>query len=451
MPANLEMAIVAGDTIAISPLPERGAVTLGRDDDCDIRIDNRSVSRRHAILHLGPVLRIQDLGSVNGTFVRDGRLPADTIATQPLRKLSRETIEIAVGERVSLGSIPIVVRRQASDPASERRGAPDAPVVRDPAMLGLYEQLTRAARSPISVLLLGETGVGKEVLARALHDRSPRARGPFLELHCAALPPSLLESELFGHEKHAFTGANQARAGLLESADGGTVFLDEIGELPIAVQAKLLRVLETHKVLRIGGRSARQLDVRFVAATNRELETEIARGGFRQDLYFRLNGISLEIPPLRARVAEIAPLAGSFLAAAAAMLDRSQPFQLSPEALRHLESYAWPGNVRELRNAIERAAVLASGDVIMPADLPRNVTQLVSRARPQAAVEPDPAVRVDASPTPQGATERERILDALQQTAGNQTRAARLLGISVRTLINRLDKHSIPRPRKRLR
>jgi transcriptional regulator of acetoin/glycerol metabolism len=232
--------VVTGDTVTVAALPAHGTVTLGRGDECEVRIDNRSVSRRHAVLHLGPPLRIQDLGSANGTFVRDARSPTDTAGTYPLRRLSRETIEIAVGERVSLGSIPIVVRR-----ASAAR--PDAKsqdhIVRDPAMCALYEQVTRVARSTISVLLLGETGVGKEVLARAVHDRSPRARQPFLDLNCAALPPALLEGELFGYEKGAFTGASQSHPGLLESADGGTVFLDEIGELPPQVQVKLLRVI----------------------------------------------------------------------------------------------------------------------------------------------------------------------------------------------------------------
>jgi DNA-binding NtrC family response regulator len=289
------------------------------------------------------------------------------------------------------------------------------------------------------VLLLGETGVGKEVLARQLHERSPRARGPFVELNCAALAPSLLEAELFGHEKSAFTGATQARAGLLEAGDGGTVFLDEIGELPMAVQVKLLRVLEDRKVLRIGSRTPRTLDVRFVAATNRDLEAEVARGSFRQDLYFRLNGVAFVIPPLRDRAVEIAPLAERFLAAASRMLERSPPLRLSREALGYLEHYRWPGNVRELRNVIERAAVLSTTDEIAPADLPGPLTG--AALPPAPATAPGPAVALTG--------ERRQILYALEQCAGNQTRAAKLLGISLRTLVHRLDKHKIARPRLR--
>jgi len=443
----LELVVVTGDSISLAALPPGGAVILGRGEECDVRIDSRSVSRRHAMLHLDPPLRIQDLGSANGTFVRDTRSPTETAGTYPLRKLAQETIEIAVGERVNLGSIPIVVRRAAR--GATQPGAEDhaGGVVRDPAMQAIYEQVSRAARSTISVLVLGETGSGKEVLARAVHDRSPRAGGPFLELNCAALPPSLLEGELFGHEKNAFTGANQARAGLLESADGGTIFLDEVGELPPNVQVKLLRVLEDRKVLRLGGRAPRQLDVRFISATNRDLEAEVARGTFRQDLYFRLNGVSFTIPPLRARVSEIAPLAARFLAAAGATLDRSEPFRLAADALAYLERHAWPGNVRELRNVIERAAVLASGDVITPADLPSHITAVASGPVRVVRAEPDPSLARDAV-APERSAERRRILDALEQCAGNQTRAAKLLGISLRTLVNRLAELDIPRPRK---
>jgi two-component system, NtrC family, response regulator AtoC len=404
--APLELAAVAGDVMSVAPLPAGGAVTLGRAEDCDVRIDNRSVSRRHATLHIGPPLRIEDLGSANGTFVRDARSSADDSRPHPLRRLSREALEIAIGERIGLGSASIVVRR--TPPAPSRAPGPEGgAVVRDTAMRALYEQAARAARGTISVLIFGETGVGKEVLARAVHDLSPRARGPFLELNCAALSPSLLEGELFGHEKNAFTGANQARAGLLESADRGTIFLDEVGGLPQTVQAKLLRVLEDRKVTRLGGRASRKLDVRFVAATNRDLEAEIGRGNFRRELYFRLNGVSLFIPPLRERADEIAPLAECFLAEASRTLDRVEPLCLSLEALNYLVNYGWPGNVRELRNIIERAAILSSGDLIMPADLPTHLTA-VAKGQPRvvsatpaegiAAYRPPPAEAAIAPP-----------------------------------------------------
>ncbi|WP_437722142.1 sigma 54-interacting transcriptional regulator [Sorangium sp. So ce861] len=531
---TLRLAIVAGSTIAFAPLPPRGCVVLGRDEGCDVRIEDRSVSRRHAVLHVGPPLRIEDLGSANGTFVGEQQLPGLTARTHRLRRLSRDSAEIGIGERFNLGATTIVVGRAPAEAAAapDCCHAPADVVVRAPAMLALYEQAARAARSLISVLILGETGVGKEVLARTLHARSPRASGPYVELNCAALPPSLLESELFGHEKSAFTGASQARPGLLESAHGGTLFLDEIGELPLAFQAKLLRVLEDRKVLRIGGRTPRRIDLRFVAATNRDLEAEVARGVFRQDLYFRLNGISLVVPPLRERVAEIGPLADRFLAEACRQLEQRSAPRLSPEALAVLEAYSWPGNVRELRNVIERAAVLCAADSVEPADLPPHLTSggagplsgsapplsgpapLSSAAPPSRGSTPPPAPPAPppagpappsrgSTPPPRGSTpppaplappagdaararggppgegaegagppaepptptphsdemerlrlemravDRQRVLEALEQSAGNQTRAAKLLGVSLRTLINRIDAYGIPRPRKR--
>jgi two-component system response regulator AtoC len=444
---RLELVVVAGESVTVMALPAAGSVTLGRGEECEVRIDSPSVSRRHAVLHLGPRLRIEDLGSANGTFVRDAEMTKDTFSTYPLRRLSSDVLDIAVGERVSLGGlIPLVIRRAASahdDPVFAGHA-----IVHDPAMRSLYEQVARMARSTSSVLILGETGVGKEVLARFLHEQSTRAPAPFLELNCAALPPSLLESELFGHEKNAFTGANQARAGLLESADGGTIFLDEIGELPLPVQVKLLRVLEDHKVLRIGGRAPRTLDVRFVAATHRDLEAEVARGNFREDLYFRLNVVSFVIPPLRKRVTEIGPLARHFLAIELKKYDRANDLHLSPEALAWLERYTWRGNVRELRNVIERAVVLSRGDTIVAADLPERITSAGSPREDLVADRMPNGTGADSGVSAEEA-DRRRIIEVLDRCAWNQTRAAEELGISRRTLVSRLGKYRVPRPRKR--
>ena len=351
--APLELAVCVGDVLEARPLPPRGSVSIGRAEDNDVRIDHPSVSRRHAVLHLGPPLRLEDLGGRNGTFVRDPRERAEDGSTLTMLQLSGESIELDVGDPITLGSGLVVVRH-----ARAGRDVPDASLApgRDPAMAAILAQATLAARSPISVLILGETGVGKEVMARAIHRLSPRAGGPFLALNCAALPESLLESELFGHEKGAFTGALGARAGLFEAAEGGTVFIDEVGDMPASVQVKLLRVLEERRVLRVGARASRPVDVRFVSATNRDLEAEIARGTFRQDLYFRLNGLALTLPPLRRRVSEIAPLATEFAAQASRQLDRPAP-AISPEALALLLRHPWPGNIRELRNTVELSLI----------------------------------------------------------------------------------------------
>ncbi len=365
-----------------------------------------------------------------------------------------------------------------------------AVVVEDPAMQRLYQVAERAAAANINILIVGETGVGKEVLAQAVHRQSPRAHAPILCLNCAALSESLLESELFGHERGAFTGAVDAKPGLLETAPGGTVFLDEMGEMPLALQAKLLRVIESREVTRVGGLKARPIDVRFVAATNRQIEIEVAAGRFRSDLYFRLNGITLHIPPLRSRPREIMPLSRKFLAQFWTQMGRRSVPRLSPSAEDLLMGYAWPGNVRELRNVIERAAVLCTTDDItddhMPADTmranavarrtpmvampavdaapPRSTVTYGMAALQPAAVLPQPPVAAGAI-TPAGRpadllsaplsaaggtrAERERILNALNECAGNQSRAAKFLGISRSTLIQKILLYGLPRPRKR--
>ena len=338
-----------------------------------------------------------------------------------------------------------------ADPAIESTTAAYTPadgvVVLDPSMRALYDQASRAAATAINVLILGENGVGKEILARAIHNLSPRAKGPFVALNCAALTESLVQAELFGHEKGAFTGALQARAGLLESAGGGTLFLDEIGELPHAMQSKLLRALEERKVMRVGARTEREIDVRFVAATNRDPELEIERGTFRQDLYFRLNGISLTIPPLRERTLEIPHLARMFLARARAE-HAAQAKSIAGSTLALLAAYSWPGNVRELKNVIDRGAVLCQGDELLPEHLPPKLLDTAARTSTSA-----PPAREGSAPPPPAphltADGRQAILDALDRCAGNQTRAAELLGISRRTLVTRLDDFDIPRPRKR--
>ncbi len=245
-----------------------------------------------------------------------------------------------------------------------------APIIQDQAMCDLYVIARRAAQGTISILLLGETGAGKEVLAEAIHEASPRAGKPFVRLNCAALSEGLLESELFGYENGAYTEANNAKLGLLEIAEGGTVFLDELGEMASSTQAKLLRVIEQKQVLRVGGLEPRRIDVRFVAATNRDLENEVAKGNFRRDLFLRLNGVSLRIPPLRERKAEILELADSFLQRVAAELGRTQPPEISERAADLLLGYGWPGNIRELRNVIERAVLLSDSDEIRPEHLP---------------------------------------------------------------------------------
>ena len=316
---------------------------------------------------------------------------------------------------------------------STRPGAePPQPVIVDPMMKQVLVLAHRVAPSPITVLVRGETGVGKEVVAEMIHKASPRKSGPFIRLSCAALSETIVESELFGHEQGAFGGATTAKPGFFEVASGGTLFLDELGELPVATQAKLLRVLETRKVVRIGGTTEIAIDVRLVCATNRDLETEVARGRFREDLYFRVSGFVIPVPPLRDRKTEIGPLAAFF---AEELSPDGRTAIVTPEALRVLEAHDWPGNVRELRNAIERALVLSGGAPIEPGHLPDRLLERISVGTGDA-----PAIDVRQRVAD---VERTSVLDALESTKGNQTKAAKKLGISRFALIRLMEKHDL--------
>jgi DNA-binding NtrC family response regulator len=303
--------------------------------------------------------------------------------------------------------------------------------------------VAQVATADMSVLITGETGVGKELCAEMIHRLSARAHRPFVKLNCSVFVESLIESELFGHERGAFTGAVAARAGLLETGDGGTVFLDEIGELPLPVQAKLLRVLEERVVRRVGSTTGKTLDVRFICATNRSLVDEVELGRFRRDLYYRINGVSIGIPPLRERTSEIAPLARAFAAKA-----RSVPLVLGPDAIRALESHSWPGNIRELRNTLERAVMMASGGAVRASHL---LLERPSQRQMHVTLPGISLNEIDGGASLAATVaevEKKRILDTLEQCGGNQTRAARMLGISRNTLLSRLDAYGLPRPRK---
>ena len=294
------------------------------------------------------------------------------------------------------------------------------------------EQVRAVAPSNATVLLLGETGTGKELFAQMIHQASQRAKGPFLAVHCAAIPANLLESELFGHEKGAFTGANERRVGRFESADGGTLFLDEIGEIDATTQVKLLRFLETRAVERLGSHRPIPLDLRLVCATNRDLLQMVREGKFREDLYYRLSVVPLRLPALRERLDDIPLLLAHYLRRFAQ--DNGLPeARLSPEALAVLVRYAWPGNIRELRNACENLAVLRAGKVVAPADLDPRFAQ------PAGPVRVGGPVALGAAPVlDKEENEKQLLRQALASAAGNRTRAAELMGISRRTLHRKL-------------
>jgi DNA-binding NtrC family response regulator len=458
---SLTLLVMGEPGVATYPLPPEGTLLIGRAEQCEVRVADSQLSREHARLNVGAALEIVDLGSSNGTRL-DGRLLA---AHQPAL--------LGAGSVVTMGSTVIVVRAAESSRPEEDDGAELPP---GGALERLRTIAARFAAGTIPVLLQGETGVGKEVLASTIHRMSPRAAGPYVCINCGALPITLVEGALFGHERGAFTGATFAKEGLLESAHGGTVFLDEVAELPLLAQATLLRVLDQGEVLRVGATRPRSIDVRFIAATNRDLEHEVERGRFRQDLYFRLAAATIVIPPLRERRAEIGPLARAFVRRTCREIARPRVPRILADALAALESHAWPGNVRELRNVVERAVLLAGDGEIGPAQLP--LARMGGRAQPKEAppsgrdrrpsVPPSSSGRRSTAP-PSGGDRRSsapplyvrarltetlasdpqaaRLLAVLDSCDWNQTRAALELGISRRTLVSRLSAYGLTRKR----
>ncbi len=312
---------------------------------------------------------------------------------------------------------------------------------RSPAMTQVFELIRKAARSEANILILGESGTGKELVARAIHVNSPRSANAFVAVDCASLPEPLLESELFGHEKGAFTGAARTKPGLMEVASGGTLFLDEIAELPVSLQVKFLRALQEREVRRVGGTRPVQVDVRIVSATNRDLRDAVAKGEFRQELYYRINVVAIQLPPLRTRHGDIALLAQSFIQRYGRLRERPI-LGIAPEALRILEGYAWPGNVRELQNVIERACALADHEQIIPADLPEHLSTPASA----------PAVSASAGthlPLPEAKAlwmrelEVSYLVEQLNRHGGNISQAARAAGIDRKTFHRLINKYGI--------
>jgi two-component system, NtrC family, response regulator AtoC len=355
------------------------------------------------------------------------RLGALTLIEKPAppRELERQI-------RLSMG--------QAKEIASGIDAASSAGLIGgSPEIRALFETVVRVAQTNSTVLVEGESGTGKELVAQSIHRFSGRATGPFVAVNCAAIPETLLESELFGHAKGAFTGAAQARAGRFQLAEGGTLFLDEIGEMPLPMQGKLLRVLEERAVEPVGSARAEPVDFRLVAATNRRLEEMVANGQFRADLFYRLNVVPLSIPPLRERRGDVAQLAGHFLAQANAA--REQKLSFAPDALGALGRHAWPGNVRELKNLVERLAVLKDAGVIEVADLPEPI-----RASRLPAPEPRPGLPPGGIDLHAALAELEDRLigEALEASGGNKSHAASMLGLKRTTLIEKLKRRRKP-------
>jgi two-component system response regulator AtoC len=567
---KLQVAIMGPNSFGMTPLPAKGTLTIGRSEDADLRVIDANASRLHARLHVEGVERlfVEDLGTRNGTFLRETPIAANqrvpfqageairigftiimiqrrSVAPQARRFRSHATFEerlqeacessdktgamfavvrikITGGDRDGQAAevlasglragdvlaqyaaadyellLPDTTPQRASAIAGELQRRLEAaslpaqaamaffpgdartadgliekandgvlgidlemdgePVVRAEPTRKLYKMAGRAAVGQasdglIGVLILGESGVGKDVLAHWIHARSPRANQPFVAVNCGAFTETMLNSELFGHERGAFTDAKAAKAGILEAAAGGTVFLDEIGDMPLHLQVRLLHAIQNRKITRVGDAArARPIDVRFMAATNRDLPALVASGSFREDLYYRLNQITLTVPPLRERIDEIESLVRRFLSrGAGTATTRSRPPRLSSEALDVLRSYWWPGNVRELRNMIDRALVLCEGSEIRAEhlDMEKIRTTRMTATPAAAANDGTSAAEVGAPPglDPSQLAERSRIIAALVKCSYNQKLAASRLEISRGTLFSRMRRYAIPGPR----
>jgi DNA-binding NtrC family response regulator len=390
---------------------------------------------------------------------------SESEAETEMQRLARACEAVGLSPRFGVASYPrhgrnadtlIAAANARLKAESSQPGSSKAAGLSDLAPMERVRQLaTKVAASPINVLILGERGVGKDVLAKLIHQLSPRASRPFVALNCAAFSETMLESELFGHERGAFTGAVANKVGLLESAHGGTVFLDEIGDMPAAMQAKLLRAIENREVRPVGAVKSRTIDVRFISATNRDINAAIENGEFRGDLRDRLNTMTLEVPPLRERTDEIPALVSTFVAAASRDMGRAEPLAVGGEVTQHLLGYRWPGNIRELKNVIERAVALCDGPEIRLEHLPIEKLAPEPTSSPSASTDEMSATAASESShllrtlnDPARFAERQRIIDALAACSGNQTRAAALLNMSRRTLISKLDFYGLPRPQK---
>jgi DNA-binding NtrC family response regulator len=373
------------------------------------------------------VIMLTAQGSVESAVeaVKDG---AEDYLTKPVDPQKLKLLLQRIAELNAHKRENEVLRRQLRE-----KGTFGRIVGNSPAMRRIYQVIEQAAPTPASVLIMGESGTGKELIAQTIHQLSPRSAAPFVAINCAAIPETLLESEIFGHERGAFTGAFDRRAGCFELADRGTLFLDEIAEMQAVTQVKLLRVLQERRFRRLGGRVEQEVDVRVIAATNVNTVDAIRDGKLRDDLYYRLNVFTIELPPLRERKEDLPLLIQAFIEEFNAR-DRRQVRTVSADAMRMLDSYDWPGNVRELHNVIERATILARGDFIEAQHLPRlGVPARVVDTPAPSGVTITPGMTVDEA-------ERRLILATLDAASGNKTRAAEMLGISLKTLHNKLNR-----------
>jgi DNA-binding NtrC family response regulator len=410
-------------------------VVIGSDPTARLVIDDPHVSRRHAeIVRTPSGIFLRDLGSRNGTYIGQLAVKEVRLASGAEIKVGTTTLRFEMGGEA--GRLGRLLREPLRE--DELEGVPSrfGPAIgASAAMRRLFALFARLGPTELTITLIGETGTGKDVLARAVHESSPRAQKPFLVFDCGAVAPTLIESELFGHEKGAFTGAAGERRGAFERASGGTLFLDEIGELQTELQPKLLRVLEQRCIRRLGGSQDVPVDVRILAATNRDLEDRVKKGVFREDLFFRLSAAMLRVPPLRERREDLPLLVTHLLA------EGGRPLRLAPETLEVLASYHWPGNVRELKNVIAGAAALADGPLLEPRHL---IFFRPQRRAPE--LETGDTAELPLAGHTLEQLEKAAIEQTLHRFDGNKTKAAKALGIAASTLYEKLRRYGLKAP-----
>jgi len=396
----------AGQRSSVGKAP----LVIGTHNDCRLCLTDITVSRRHGeIVRTAGGYLLQDLGSTNGILLDGVRVDRAYLRDGAVLGIGKSTLIFNIGDPDTSEAL---IKPHLGQMIAESK-----------VMMKVFSLIASLAASDVTVLIEGETGTGKELAAMAIHEMGPRVSGPFVVFDCSTVPSELMESELFGHEKGAFTGAGEARPGAVGEADGGTLFLDEIGELPLGLQPKLLRLLDRREYRRIGSPSTRQADIRFVAATNRDLEKQVEEGTFRQDLFFRMSGARVTLPPLRDRSEDIGLLVRHFLAETGRRNKRN--LSLTPDAMKILSGYSWPGNVRELKNILETAVALSKTDLLGPDDLP------------------DFSLRKGSEAGSIQDAELNAIKDALERAGGNKRKAARMLGIAPSTLYSKMKKYKI--------
>ena len=401
---------------------------------CDIRMpemDGKSFLMRALEQHISaPIIMMSAYGSVE-TAIECMKSGAYDFISKPFKKDEIIMVLKKAEERERLKAENSRLREVVAGQFSY-----SGIISRNAGMLEIFAQIKKVTDLKTTILILGESGTGKELVARALHENGRRSGHPFVAVNCAAIPENLLESELFGHVRGAFTDASSDKTGLFEQADGGTLFLDEIGEMPLPLQVKLLRVLQEGEIKRVGGALPRKVDVRVVSATSRDLSAEVGSGRFREDLYFRLNVFCLQLPSLRERVEDIPLLAEHFLNRYRSGAD-GKPLLIEPETMRCLMAHRWPGNIRELENAIERACILCDDGRITPSCLPSSIC-LPDERQPKPGGEENLSIK-----KAEDSMERELIRKALAKTGGNRTQAAKILEISHRSLLYKLKEYGI--------